>query len=245
MKGSKDKKKYDDFCHSSSRHFDEMVASLNLPEQDLFPDLSGDFPLPEQPLLPLPPPPTPPPPPPAPPVETDLRHLHGEISFGELKNAALSLANKTSAVDLTWDYYLGQLNAGVNALQAQNVDTNCVFVLNSMNEHLRSELKSLRHCVYYAVLHAVHQREREERENQKRYDAAKSRARQRANKRQADTSVDDMLRSLKPLTLQQIRQTQDSPPVVVKVQPPPSPVFVKEKENQPLPKLTVKIKRKK
>ena len=188
----------EDVCASSSQRFDDMVADLDFSELELDPFPPAVVTIQPQQLpvlfqqLPS--------------TAADFNRLYEQISMEELKSAAATLANKNSNFDLTWEFYLGQLSAGIEALQAQNVDTSCVFVLSNMAEHLRTEQKTVRSCSFFSALHLIRERNKEELNNQRRFRAAKSKAKARANKRKADAEVHQALKNLVLVPLKQIQQ---------------------------------------
>ena len=240
MKTSNTKMTLDDFCRSSSQHFDNIVASFTLPEETMFPDLDNDADTfnhqpQSQPPLPI-----------ALPEEPDLRQLHKDVSFVELKNAAIGMANnKHSAFDLTWEFYLGQLSTAINSLQAQNIDTSYIYVLNNMAEHLRAEMKTIRHCVYYSILQVFHQREKEDAEKKKRLRASLSKAKNRAKKRTADCLVSEALKQLEPVPQQQLENSPAPPipPTVLRQIEQQNEVQEEKESDREHPRLVVKIKR--
>lgn len=186
----------EDFCASSSEHFDNIVASFNLPESTFKQDLPVCAP-----AVPILPPPRS--------ADKDLAQLYNDISYSELKNAAVTLGNKNSLIDMNWEYLQGQVGTGINALACQNVDTNFAYALNNIVDSLRSEVKTLRSCVYYCVLHLVNQKEKEEREKHKKFEAAQARATHRANKRKAESEVEQRIKTLQPVPLEQVKEERE------------------------------------
>ena len=211
---------YEQFCASSSSHFDEISDMFDFPEEQ--PNVVA------APAVVFPPPAVIQPAPQSA-AEKDLSRICSEISFFELQNAALIMGKQNTAFDLNWECnLLGQFQNGIHALQSQNVDTSCMFALSNMLEQIRSEQKTIRTGVYYSLLHLVDKKEREEQEKKKKAQTAQSRANSRkAVKRPAaaalpeSTEVTDLLRKLQPLPLvQQQQHSQQLYLVQPQLQPP-------------------------
>ena len=144
----------DHFELSSANHFDAIMESLNQ----------------EQPVAAIPD------------VVTqnsiypkDLHRIYQELNFNELKNAALTLANKNSQFDLNWEYQIGQLNAGINQLLAQNVNADALQLIKT--------------SVVYCMLHLVENKDKEEMEKKKKFDRAQLKAQNRANQKAIKTLI--------------------------------------------------------
>ena len=158
----------DHFELSSANHFDAIMESLNQ----------------EQPVAAIPD------------VVTqnsiypkDLHRIYQELNFNELKNAALTLANKNSQFDLNWEYQIGQLNAGINQLLAQNVNADALFALLNMSSQLHADLQLIKTSVVYCMLHLVENKDKEEMEKKKKFDRAQLKAQNRANQKAIKTLI--------------------------------------------------------
>ena len=183
------KRDMEEFCASSSQQFEEMVANLDLPDFDLG-DPANPQDVPMQSACQQPP---------------DFNRLYSQISLEELKTAAATLSNRSSSFDLAWEYYLGQLSTGIEALKAQSVNSDCVFALSNMAEHLRTEQRTIRSCSLYSVLHLIRDKNKEELGK-----AAKARARERAKQ---NAEVQQALKNLVPIPLEQIKQQVQQVPI--------------------------------
>ena len=170
------------FALSSSNHFDEMVAQLDLPTFNLEvkpptfdiqspPQLSTSAPI-YQPVF----------------QQKDLGRIYLDIPINEIRNATLTLGNRNSQFDLNWEYFVGQLHAGIQTLHSQSYDTTAIFALFNMIGHLRTEMAMNRSGTYYSLLHLVEQRKKEESENARAFEASKKPGKKVAAKRKLDVS---------------------------------------------------------
>ena len=204
-----------EFEMSNSDQFDQMVASLNLPIYEEKIDMTTPT------LPPMPPPPT---------VPTllptlkedsifqkDLGKIYHEITFQEIRNAALTLGNRSSQFDLQWEYFSGQLNNGINALHSQSMDYSAFFALYNMVNHVRSELAMTRTATYYALLHLLEQRKKEELETKRKFDAAKQRANHRATRKKLDMWQEEDDEDDEPL----IKKRKKNSPLMSSFETPP------------------------
>ena len=161
-------------------------------------------------LMSVPPPPLPQPPPPSTQESAakDLSLIYREISYNELKSAALTLGNKNTLFDLNWEYFLGQFQSGVSALVNQNVDTSALMVLSNIAEHLRAELAQVRTSTYYCLLFLIDDRDREELEKKRKTNAARVRATDRANKKRAEEAEEEKKKKQQQQQQQQQQKQQ-------------------------------------
>lgn len=170
------------FANHHSDQFDQIVASLDLNAFEV-----QSIPLPPS-MPPAPPPVTDVLPPSS--FNKDLGRIYHEITFNEIKNAALTLGNRSTQFDLNWEFLAGNLNTGINSLHSQSMDTSAVFTLYNMLNHLRSEIAMSRTATYYALLHLLDQRQKEELEIKRKFEAAKQRSTNRSIKRELDAAYE-------------------------------------------------------
>jgi hypothetical protein len=103
-----------------------------------------------------------------------------EITYNELKNAALTLQLKNTPFDLNWTTFIAQFQTAVHNLP---IDSTCLVILSQMIEYVKQNVDVIQTSVYHSVLFALEQRDREELDQKKKQDQAKTRATQRASKR--------------------------------------------------------------
>ena len=153
----------------------------------------------------------------------DLSLIYREISYNELKSAALTLGNKNTLFDLNWEYFLGQFQSGVSALVNQNVDTSALMVLSNIAEHLRAELAQVRTSTYYCLLFLIDDRDREELEKKRKTNAARVRATDRANKKRAEEAEEEKKKKQQQQQQQQQKQQRQSKTTTQVTSTPPQP----------------------
>lgn len=113
-------------------------------------------------------------------VTPDVSPAIKEITYNELKNAALTLQLKNTPFDLNWTTFIAQFQTAVHNLP---IDSTCLVILSQMIEYVKQNVDVIQTSVYHSVLFALEQRDREELDQKKKQDQAKTRATQRASKR--------------------------------------------------------------